>query len=132
MRNKAGTTSTTEMQPTPEIRELVRRWAPLASELAAEKHAIADLRKKEKRERELRGEIGTLVDDERATFIVDGITYIYERSERDGGTDWPEVWAKALAAVPPRYREKLIALAEMGKRMSPIHNIAASAAATGG
>lgn len=112
------------------IADLIRKWAPLRRLLEQNKGQLAEARKTEKGERELREEIGEALFGDLGSFAnghgftVDGQHYDYHREEQAPAPDYRAAWEKMEQTAGPSMRGVMASIIESTKRPSIRHKLA--------
>jgi hypothetical protein len=92
------------------LEDHVREWRLAKWRYDELRPGLLEGKKAEETEREMRAQVGALVDGPKWSGTVDGALVIYERGERAGGLDYQGAWTALLETAGPALRKKMEAL----------------------
>lgn len=89
------------------LEEHVREWRRTKLQYDEIRPALLEGKQVEEHEREMRAQIGALIDEPKMQLTVDGKMVIYERGERAGSMDYQAAWTALLEGATPALRKKM-------------------------
>lgn len=104
-----------------DLKAKIREWRELYPKFNELKPGLSEARRIEDDERNLRKEIGDLMEG-KLSIVIDGKTLIHSKEERNNGMDYERAWNEALKLLPNRYKNQLIKL--LSPRICVIHKLA--------